>query len=89
MKKYSIILLFCILSLVFIGCAKKHECDWCGEEKMCKEKNFLGEPIYICDDCGEDFDYIEIEEYIDVYEELTPTEYWEDLKEKNEFDDNK
>lgn len=85
MKKYSIILLFCILSLVLTGCAKKHECDWCGEEKKCKEINFEGETIYLCDDCGEDFDYIEIEEYTDVYEELTPTEYWEDLKEKNEF----
>ena len=62
MKKYSIILLFCILSLVSIGCSEedksvykiKHECDFCGEERKCKEKDLFGEIIYVCEDCSDE-----------------------------------
>ena len=35
------------------GCSKKTVCDWCKEEKVCKERSFLGEKVNVCDDCME------------------------------------
>lgn len=40
-----------MLSLSLTGCAKKVECDMCGETKKCKQYEVLGEEINVCGDC--------------------------------------
>ena len=40
---------------LFTACAKKSECDFCGEMKKCSTKHVFGEEISICKDCINDF----------------------------------
>lgn len=56
MKKTQIIciLLLIYLSISLISCAKKEECDFCGELGKCEERNLWGEKVLVCEDCMDD-----------------------------------
>ncbi len=58
MKKNILQILATILILCALlsGCKAKVECDFCNEIKRCNTTTFLGEEVYICDDCQADFD---------------------------------
>ena len=47
---------FMMLSMSLMGCKKKTECDVCGEVKRCDKYEFLGEEIYMCDDCHKELE---------------------------------
>lgn len=55
-----------LMSLTFVGCKKKTECDSCGEVKKCGqyEATLLGESEkgWFCDDCAD-----EMETYIKAF----------------------
>jgi hypothetical protein len=38
-----------------VGCGKKVACDFCGNVAVCKEIDFYGETLYICQECLSDF----------------------------------
>lgn len=51
-KKIIIAIAVCIFLLsVLTACGQKATCDFCGEEKVCTTKSFLGEEVKICGDC--------------------------------------
>lgn len=49
-----------IMSMTLVGCAKKTECESCGETKKCYEyeASFNGETEtgWLCDDCAEEME---------------------------------
>lgn len=53
MKKKLIVVLvvLAISSVVLVGCKKKTECFFCGDEALCGTIKFWGEDCYICGDC--------------------------------------
>ncbi|MBP3621149.1 MAG: hypothetical protein J6J16_05260 [Lachnospiraceae bacterium] len=57
-KVLAVTTLAALMSLSLVGCAKKTECEGCGEEKKCKEyeMTFMGETEsgWLCKDCAED-----------------------------------
>jgi len=58
MKKHKIyftVLLMLCTSALLLSCAKKEECDFCGEMGVCEERDFWDEKILICENCLDDF----------------------------------
>ncbi|MBQ7898055.1 MAG: hypothetical protein IJ323_06490 [Clostridia bacterium] len=58
MKKHKIYftaLLILCTSALLLSCAKKEECDLCGEMGICEERDFWDEKILICENCLDDF----------------------------------
>ena len=53
-KKAYVLLMAVITAVCLLGCAKKAECAYCGEEKYCNEYDILGVTRFICDDCLND-----------------------------------
>ena len=45
----AIMLIFSAVALS--SCVEKHECDFCGEERVCEQRDVWGETIYMCKDC--------------------------------------
>ncbi len=56
-KLVAVLSMTALMSLALVGCAKKTECEGCGEEKKCHEyeASFLGETEsgWFCDDCAD------------------------------------
>lgn len=44
------------LVTVFSGCSSKKSCDYCGEEKYCKQVETMFGELYACKDCLEDIE---------------------------------
>ena len=59
MKKLLTIAMIAVMLLSTTSCAKKVECDLCGEMKKCQERTSMGETIHVCQDCLD-----EIEQYV-------------------------
>lgn len=47
-----------LASLIMVGFAscKRTKCEMCGVTAFCKEKEILGQKVYICSDCEDEFD---------------------------------
>ena len=67
MKKFAkklvvLTTLSALMSLSLVGCAKKTECEGCGEEKKCHEykATYEGESEtgWFCKDCAEDMEEV-------------------------------
>lgn len=65
-RTVALVSLAALMSLSLVGCAKKTECEGCGEEKKCHEyeATFMGESEsgWFCDDCAD-----EMETYIKAF----------------------
>lgn len=44
------------LVTIFSGCSSKKICDYCGEEKHCKQVETVFGELYACKDCLEDME---------------------------------
>ena len=56
MKKLLIGAMVAVILLSATSCAKKVECDLCGEMKKCQERTSKGEIIHVCHDCLEEIE---------------------------------
>lgn len=51
MKKIIVLAVLLItVVMVFAGC-KMTECDLCGDKGLCHKGEFMGQDIYLCNDC--------------------------------------
>ena len=61
-KLVALTTLATLMSLTLVGCAKKTDCEGCGEEKKCYEyeATYMGETEsgWFCDECAEDMESI-------------------------------
>ena len=51
MKKVVVLITVIVMLFMITSCEEKVECDFCGEEKVCEEREIWDETIYICEDC--------------------------------------
>ena len=56
MKKLLTITIVAVMLLSITSCAKRFECDLCGEMKKCQERTSKGEIIHVCHDCLEEIE---------------------------------
>lgn len=59
MKKHKIyftVLLMLCTSALLLSCAKKEECDFCGEMGVCEERSLFDEEFLVCEECANDFE---------------------------------
>ncbi len=65
-KVGAVVTLACMMTVSLAGCAKKTECEGCGEKKKCNkyEAELLGESEtgWFCSDCAD-----EMESYIEMF----------------------
>ena len=51
MKKLFIILSIISILAMSTSCKSKVECDFCGEQRYCEERDLFGDTIHVCEDC--------------------------------------
>lgn len=61
-KLVAVLSITTLMSLSLVGCAKKTECEGCGEEKKCHEyeASLLGETEtgWFCNDCADEMEAV-------------------------------